>query len=119
MPFLPMMYNLCNQTVTVHHRSEDGQFTATVFRNAFLDYKKVQNIDKTGSREASSFLLIIPGSTQTVFHGDKVQMGEHPACTTREEWAQMIPSKVPGLVVVQSVDVKYWNGKIVHTEAGG
>jgi len=30
-----------------------------------------------------------------------------------------IPVKVPGLVVVKYVDPKYWNGKLVHVEAGG
>jgi len=45
--------------------------------------------------------------------------GEGPEITGREDWAALIPSKVPGLVVVKYVDPKYYHGTIVHTEAGG
>ena len=115
----PVDYRLCNQTVTVYHREGDGQYTRTVYPRAFLDFKKVRNVDKTGSSEASSFLLIIPGDRQTVVPGDKILLGEGGPVTTREEWANLIPSKVPGLVVAKYTDVKYWGTQIVHTEAGG
>lgn len=114
----PVDYRLCNQTVTVYHK-EDDKYTRKVYIKAFLDHKKTQSVDKTGSKEASSFLLVIPSDQQTVFIGDRVMLGEGPEITTREEWAAFIPSKVPGLVVVSYADPKYWNGKIVHTEAGG
>ena len=45
---------------------------------AFLDFKKTQNVDKTGSKEANSFLLVIPCSEQGVFVGDKVLLGSGP-----------------------------------------
>ena len=115
----PVDYRLCNQTVTVYHREGDGKYTRTVYPRAFLDFKKVRNVDKTGSSEASSFLLIIPGDRQTVVPGDKILLGEGGPVTTREEWANLIPSKVPGLVVAKYTDVKYWGTQIVHTEAGG
>lgn len=114
----PVDYRLCNQTVTVYHKDGDT-ITRTVFERAFLDFRKTQSVDKTGSKEASSFLLVIPRETQTVFVGDKVMHGEGPEISTREAWASFIPAKVPGLVVVSYADPKYWNGKIVHTEAGG
>ena len=76
-------------------------------------------VDKTGSTEANSFLLVVPGDTQAVFTGDKVMMGIGPEIATRDDWAAFIPSKFPGLVVVRYADPKYWNGQIVHTEAGG
>lgn len=109
---------MCNQTVTVYHKDGDT-YTRTVYERAFLDFKKTQTVDKTGSKEANSFLLVIPGDIQAVFVGDKVLMGTGPKISTRDEWAAFIPSKVPGLVVVSYADQKYWNGKIVHTEAGG
>jgi hypothetical protein len=114
----PVDYRLCNQTVTVYHK-EDDKYTRKVYIKAFLDHKKTQSVDKTGSKEDSSFLLVIPGDQQTVFIDDRVMLGEGPEITTREEWANFIPSKVDGLVVVSYADPKYWNGKIVHTEAGG
>lgn len=115
----PINYDLlCRQTVTVY-RKEGDSYTRQVHPKAFLDFKKTQSVDKTGSNEANSFLLVVPGSSQAVFVGDKVLLGEGPEITTREEWAAFIPSKVSGLVVVSYVDPKYWDGKMVHTEAGG
>lgn len=113
----PVDYRLCNQTVTVYHRDAD-RYARTVYRNAFLDFRKTQTVDKTGSREEHSFLLVIHGDSQTVFVGDKVMLGEGPEIAGKEAWAAFIPSRVPGLVVVGYADPKYWDGKIVHTEAG-
>lgn len=117
-PTCPVDYRLCNQTVTVYHQEGD-KYTRAVHKNAYLDFRKTQTVDKTGSREANSFLLIVPGAVQTVFVGDKVLLGEGKEITSRADWAAFIPSKVPGLVVVDYADPKYWAGKIVHTEAGG
>ena len=114
----PVDYRLCNQTVTVYH--QDGvNYIRTVYDHAFLDFRKTLTVEKTGSRDANSFLLVIPGSTQAVFVGDKVLRGIGPEITDRETWASFKPSSTNGLVVVQYVDPKYWNGKMVHTEAGG
>lgn len=117
-PACPVDYRLCNQTVTVYHKDGDT-ITREVYDRAFLDFRKTQTTDKTGSKEANSFLLVIPGDTQAVFVGDKVLLGEGPEITTAKEWTAFVPVKVPGLVVVSYVDTKYWQGKIVHTEAGG
>ena len=46
-------------------------------------------------------------------------LGEGPECSSREDWAELIPAKADGLVVVQYVDFKYWNGRVCHVEAGG
>lgn len=117
-PTCPVDYSLCDQTVTVYHQ-EDGTYTRTVHKRAFLDFKKTQSVDKTGSKEANSFLLVIPGDTQAVFCGDKVLLGVGEEILTREQWAALVPTKRPGLVVVSYVDCKYWKGKMIHTEAGG
>lgn len=114
----PVDYSLCNQTVTVYHKDGDT-ITRTVHPRAFLDFRKTLTTDKTGSREANSFLLVIPGAVQAVFVGDKVILGEGPQIATAKEWTALVPVKVPGLAVVDYVDVKYWRGTIVHTEAGG
>lgn len=114
----PVDYRLCDQTVTVYHRVGDA-ITRTVHPRAFLDFKKTQTVDKTGSKEANSFLLVIPGDTQAVFVGDKVILGIGPEISTMDEWRSFIPANVPGLVVVSYADPKYWNGTMIHTEAGG
>lgn len=110
------MDTLQTATVTVYH--QEG-YARTVVDRAFLDFRKTRNVEKTGSSEVNSFLLVIPCAVQGVFVGDKVLLGEGPEVATREAWAALIPAKVPGLVVVRYVDPKYWNGKLVHVEAGG
>ena len=118
----PVDYRLCNQPVTVYHPVKDarGQISGVDVKayRGFLDFKKVRNVEKTGSSEASSFLLVIPGNQQMVFPGDKVLLGEGQPIPP-ELWKDQIPSKVPGLCVVKYADVKYWNGQPIHTEAGG
>lgn len=113
---------VCRQTVTVYHR-DGNTYTRTVHRNAFLDFRKTQTTDKTGSREANAFLLVIPGAVQAVFVGDKVLLGEGPQITTADEWRKFVPADVPGLVEVEYADPKFWeNGgviQVMHTEAGG
>ena len=117
-PTCPVDYRMCNQAVTVY-RFKDGKYLRTVHENAFLDHKKTKTVDKTGSKEANSFLLVIPGPSQSVFVGDKVFDGIGPEIADRDAWAKFIPVNVPGLVVVGYADPKKWNGQIVHTEAGG
>lgn len=118
-PRPPVDYSKCSQTVTVYHWDGKETYTRAVIRRAFLDFKKTQNVDKTGSKEANSFLLVIPCSTQGVFVGDKVLLGSGPEIQTREAWAALVPSTTQGLVIVKYVDPKYWEGRMVHLEAGG
>lgn len=110
-------YRLCNQTVTVYHKEGD-KITRTVHSDAFLDFKKTENVDKTGSKEVNSFLLVIPCSEVCVHPEDKVLLGTGEEITAAR-WPSFIPVKVPGLVVVKYVDPKYWSGTLVHVEAGG
>lgn len=118
-PRPPVDYSKCSQTVTVYHWDGKETYTRAVIRRAFLDFKKTQNVDKTGSKEANSFLLVIPCSEQGVFVGDKVLLGSGHEISTREAWAALVPSTTPGLVIVKYVDPKYWKGRMVHLEAGG
>ncbi len=114
----PVDYSKCNQTVTIYHKDGDI-FTQTVHTNAFLDFRKTRNVDKTGSQEVNTFLLVIPCTSQPVFVGDKVLLGTGPEIATAEAWRGFIPANTPGLVVVSYVDPKYWQGQMVHVEAGG
>lgn len=116
----PVDYSLCDQTVTLYHWDGGDVVTRRVVeKGAFLDFKKVQDVSKTGSREVNGFLLVIPCSEDLVAVGDKVLLGEGPELLSRADWAGFIPSKVPGLAVVKWVDPKYWKGRMVHVEAGG
>ena len=116
----PVDYRHCDQTVTIYHwDGADTYTTKTIVEGAFLEHRKTHNVDKTGSKEVNSFLLVIPGAEVPVVAGDKVLPGEGAEVSTREAWAALIPSKVPDLCVVKWVDPKYWRGSVVHTEAGG
>lgn len=115
----PVNYDLCRQKVTVYHKTDDGHFTRTEYEKAFLEFKKNESIDTTGSSEVNSFLLIIPGNDVKLYTGDKVYLGTGPRIAKSEEWAALIPAKTPGLVVIKNVDIKYWDGQQVHVEAGG
>lgn len=118
-PACPVDYRMCKQTVTVYHKGENDTYTRTVHEKAFLDFRKNLTVDKTGSKEANSFLLVIPCEEQAVFVGDKVLLGEGTEISTREEWAALIPATTSGLVIVKYVDPKYWGTQMVHVEAGG
>lgn len=115
----PLDYRLCNQTVTLYHWDGRDSYTQQVVHNAFLDFRKNQSIDKTGSKEVNSFLLVVPTDKVIVHPKDKILQGEGPEIATREAWSGFIPEKVPGLVVVRYVDPKYYQGRMVHLEAGG
>lgn len=115
----PIDYRLCNQTVTIYHWDGRDSYTQQTIHNAFLDFRKNQSIDKTGSKEVNSFLLVVPTDKVIVAPKDKVLQGEGPKIATREAWSKFIPEKVPGLAVVRYVDPKYYQGRMVHLEAGG
>lgn len=117
----PLNYSLCNQTVTVYRADNTDGFKCTkkVYeKKAFLDFKKAVSVDKTGNRETNSFLLVIKGNAD-LKPKDKVLLGVGGDIKSREEWAKFIPSTQANLVVIESVDPKYYNNEIVHVEAVG
>ena len=115
-------YSLCRQTVSIYH-CEGGDVVRTVVYPAFLDFKKTQSVERTGSAETNGFLLVIPcRSSIPVAVGDKVMAGEGPIVDSDDPmgwWRSFVPAKHVGLVVVRYVDPKYWDGELVHVEAGG
>ena len=50
----------------------DGIITRTVYPLAFLDERKNRNVERTGSTDSNSFLLVIPGESVSISVGDKV-----------------------------------------------
>ena len=82
----PVDYRLCNQTVTIYHWDQKETYTTTVVERAFFEHKKTQNVDKIGSHEVNSFLLVIPGPVVPVTVEDKVILGEGPEITDLDAW---------------------------------
>ena len=115
----PVDYGKCCPTVTVYRQEGTGQYSRQVCRQAFFEFRRRKELSKTGSVGESSFLLVLPGDSVSVRLGDKVLLGEGPEVNSREDWAAFIPAKVPGLVVVEYVEPRYWQGKLCHIEAGG
>ena len=117
----PVDYSKCNQTVTIYHNAS-GTITKKVM-TAFFDFRKTENVTRTGSREANTFLLVIPvkntDGSQPVFVGDKVMLGVGADISTAAQWAALIPATTPGMAVVSYVDPKFWQGAVIHWEAGG
>ncbi len=115
-------YSLCQQTVSIYH-VDGSEVTRTVVYPAYLDFKKTENVEKTGSTEVNGFLLVIPCTTTVpVAIGDKVMHGEGPVVDETDPmrwWRTFVPAKYVGLGVVKYVDPKYWNGQLCHVEAGG
>jgi len=112
----PNYTKLFKQTISVYDQTT---YKKTVYRNAFFDFRKVQNVDRTGSSEANTALIVVPGAAQPFRVGDKVMIGDGPVLADARAWAEFIPAKYSGLVVIRYVDPKYYRGALVHWEAGG
>lgn len=118
-------YSLCRQTVTVYRR-EAGNIVRRVYPRAYfeqrrqkrLDFRENQTHSRVGDRAAGSFLAVIPGPEQAVFPGDRLYLGVGPQLAP-EDWVDFLPTRVPGLAVAVWAEPKFWNGRILHTEAGG
>ncbi len=108
----PLDYSLCNQTVTIYHRTKEG-ISRRVVKNAFLQWQDMEETDSLGRRMEQRFLLILPGDV--VFPGDRVMEGEGPVT---ENWGLLMPGKIPRLGEVNYAQPCYWQGKLCHTEAG-
>lgn len=111
-------YALCDQAVTVYRRDAPDSITRTVYEHAHLSFDKGRNTEKTGSKDATSFLLVIPGNAD-IQPDDKAVGGVGPEIATDAEWRSFIPSKVENLVVVRHVDRHPWDGSFPHVEARG
>lgn len=121
-------YRLCEQCVTVYHRTDDGEVERRVYPKAYLEHVTTRSthrtagrtVSKIGMSEEMSALLVIPWQSEPcpVQPGDKVIRGDGPEVTAAE-WARFTPALVPGLVVLRYVTLRYWHGAPCHLEAGG
>ena len=110
-----MEYPLCDRTVTVYRQTQE-QVLRQVVHGCYFQQSDTLQTDAAGSRRKRAFLLVMPGSVQRVFPGDRVMAGEGPTVST-QQWARFIPALVPGLSQVGQVKCCYWQGKLCHTEA--
>lgn len=110
----PLDYSLCNSTVTVYRKTAEG-ICRQVVEGCYLENRCEQRSELSGTRQESPFLLIMPGSCQRVFPGDRILEGIGPQVI---DWESFIPVTVPGLYQAQYAMPCYWEGQICHVEAG-
>jgi len=108
-----MEYPLCDQVVTVYRRRADTVLRQ-VLEGCYLD---VQVTAVPGDdRQQRKFLLVVPGSVQRVFPGDRLVPGEGPQVTAGD-WDRFLPVFQEDMLIVGTVKRFYWNGELCHVEA--
>lgn len=107
-------YGLCCQTVTVYRMGDFG-VERLVADGCLYDYEDVITQDVPGGRLERKFLLVMPGSEQRVFPGDRIYDGVGPETV---DWARFIPASVPGLSIAEYARPCRWAGAVCHVEAG-
>ena len=110
----PLDYSLCRQTVTVYRKQGD-EIRRQVVDGCYYGWQEQEITDEWGCRRETTFLLIMPGSTQQVFVGDRVYDGIGPEAV---QWQSFLPVNVAGLGEVAYVKPCRWDGEICHVEAG-
>lgn len=108
-----MDYSLCDETVTVYRKTGE-KVSRQVVDNARL----IQNIstptESYGKSKEKKFLLIIPGDFP-LQPGDRVFAGIGPE---NPDWAGFVPALVEPLFEIGFVKPCYWDGEVIHWEAG-
>ncbi len=112
----PIDYRLCDQTVTVYRYSQ-GRLWRQVVEGCYYVHRQVELTDVLGKRLETRFLLIMPGSCQRVWVGDRIYDGVGPELDDID-WQRFIPALVPGLSQVAYTKGFWWGGSIAHMEAG-
>lgn len=112
----PLDYTLCDQTVTVYHKS-GNQIHRQVMEGCFYSWKEVQQEDEFGIRRETLCQLILPGDEKRIYIGDRVIEGIGPEIGDTD-WAAFLPVLVEGLAEINYVMPCYWEGTLCHKEAG-
>lgn len=110
----PLDYSFCDRTVTVY-RMENGGLQRLVVPGCYYVWQVVQQVDAQGPRQETRFLLIMPGSCQRVFVGDRIYDGVGPETV---DWDTFLPVCVAGLSQVAYVRPTWWGSTVCHVEAG-
>lgn len=109
-------YGLCDQTVTVYRR-RGQQILRQVVSGCYFQCQEQRPEGLLGHRKDFRFLLVMPGSPQRVFPGDRIMTGIGPEVAP-EDWAGFLPAVVPGLYEAAYAAPYYLGGTLCHVEAG-
>lgn len=108
-----MDYSLCDETVTVYRRTGE-EIHRQVVENARLIRQVSSPTESYGKSMEKKFLLIIPGDFP-LQPGDRVFAGIGPE---NPVWTSFVPAAVTKLYEIGFVKPCYWEGEVVHWEAG-
>ena len=109
---VPLDYSLCNMTVTVYRR--EG-LTRQVLQGVHYEFTSHREVVDGVTKLSRGFLLVVPGDA-LVLPGDMVLLGIGPEIS---RWEDLKPAGSDSLGLITSVQRRYWNGKVCHTEARG
>lgn len=111
----PLDYSLCDETVTLYRRTEDGVLRR-VIPNARYIWEEHLTTDASGAHQERKFLLILPGQ-RDILPGDRVVGGIGPQIT-KAQWSTFLPVNTPGLSQVAYIKPCHYLGAVCHIEAG-
>ena len=109
---VPLDYSLCNSTVTVYRR--EG-LTRQVLQGVHFEYTNRREVVDGVAKISRGFLLVVPGDA-VVQPGDMVMLGYGPNI---RRWEELKLANFASLGLITSVQRRYWNGQLCHTEARG
>ncbi len=109
---VPLDYSLCQMTVTVYHR--EG-LTRRVLNGVHYEFTSHREVVGGIAQVSRSMLLVIPGDYR-ICPGDKVVLGIGPEIT---KWEDLTLETHDTLGLITSVQPRYYQGKLCHTEARG
>lgn len=136
---------LFDQTVTVYHPVFQPEFTCTrqILKGVSYQWSRTSTLDSLGKSRTGRALMgeslggagelrvvcknlawkeppAQPGEGEfTLEIGDKVIPGEGPEIKTREEWAKLVPSLTPGLMVLRQITPYQVGKKVLLVEGKG
>lgn len=109
----PLDYSLCCQCVTLYRKEADG-IRRQVLDSCYLSTRDDAPAESYGKSLEKTFRLIVPGQ-RPVRCGDRVYDGIGPEAS---DWHSFVPAAVQGLYEVSFVKPCFWEGEIIHWEAG-
>ena len=110
----PLDYSLCDQTVTFY-RKVGEEIQRKVAGNCHLSCKCRWTTENYGKSMEKKFLLIIPAGTIQPQPGDRIYAGVGPE---QVDWERFLPALIPEVYEISYVSACYWDGEVVHWEAG-
>jgi len=110
----PLDYSLCDQTVTVYRRNGEG-IARYVVECCYFSRQTATSTEHYGKSRLKPFLLIIPGDAMPLQPGDRIFAGIGPE---KVDWQAFVPAAVPELYEVSFAKPCFWEGAVIHWEAG-